>query len=225
MDPADNTSTTTTLINDCELIPCADSSVFKPKNFPSHKAVTGFLPLDIEQLISCNCLSEKCPNEVIIKETAVPDVDLNSLSIKQENDNESDTDDDCGSDTIQFTIKGSTYGENFQDNLKQYMYKQASTVMQLSFEFEPHNIVDNNAILISVCVSDQDVKPIGYVPGPRICQLRKAMVENVLLESSMKVTRKYVPQAGKNVYKGDITVTSSKKFIDLDKNYVYNAIM
>ena len=182
--------------------------------------------IDIEQLSGCNCFKEGSdPANIIIKPTAEP-VDLHAATSQLSISDNTFTSDEPNSNLIQFPIKGSTYCDIFQKNLKtaRKYISNASSSITLFFKHEPSNPKDRNAILICASI-DGEALPLGYVPGPRIAQIKHVLASDSVTQINLVVTRKFIPVVGKNIYLGELRVISTMNFIKIDTNYVYNQVI
>ena len=179
--------------------------------------------LDVGEIHGCNCFKSKPASVVISSEEAVAGLELatNSLTILEKSV-EDDHDTVNMVDRVTFIIKGSTYYEECQVNLKKLKkYLAEEKEIELIFTFEEDNDTDKNAIKILAEVDNSSLS-LGYVPGERILQLRKAMKENIIISAKLvKVLRKYAP-TGKLIYIGEMSVVSTKKLSVIDRHYQYN---
>lgn len=203
-------------MDDIDINPCPDTTLFPPKApSESTRDVDGMPFLMLEQLIGCNCYkTDSKPSPVVVTGTVVEELTQQAEAL-QIADNETHS--------ITFTIKGSTYEDEYQCNLKaaRQTFSEHGYISAY-FLKEPTNPRDLNAIAIYVRVGDDELK-VGYVPGPRTQQISKAITTKDI--SSCKVTnitRRYVPSAGRIVYSGELSVLSSAKLSDVDNDYYYN---
>jgi hypothetical protein len=119
-------------------------------------------------------------------------------------------------------IKGSAWQEIFQQNLRfiRKFLQNSNSCVSLSFQCEPLNPEDCNAILVLCNIGDTTYQ-LGYVPGPEIAGVRRAMkAGHIISISVIDITVTY----GKEglFYMAKMRVCKKGKWDKKCKNYVYN---
>ena len=172
--------------------------------------------LKLDELDGCNCFkSDNTPSPVIIKGKEVQKLTQQAQNLKIVDKDETYN--------LSFSIKGSTYDQMYQENLKNARQALSENGhLEADFHHEPENPVDKNAIAIYIKLVDKSLK-VGYVPGPRISQISKAITTNDIINCTITaITRRYIPSIQKNIYFADVSVLSRKKFSNVDNEYYYN---
>ena len=209
-----------TLVNECELLPCISTKLYLPCNSASHKDVPCMLPLDVDMLEGCNCTRISItPTAVIVGAVSELQSATGNLSLKEGKEGKEDksTCRDEESSRIKFPIKGSTYKEHCQKNLKecQFLLSKKNHVC-ITFKAEPDNVVDCNAIIIL-----SNAKVIGYVPGEQIKRMKIALEEHSIVSVKLSVTRGPLELSNTQIYKGELIVVNKLSFVPADKKYYY----
>lgn len=181
--------------------------------------------IDQSDTTLCNC-TKKSPTQVLVRPGEVETLTKATVNLAL-TEEEENIPAECvmETDTITLAIKGSTYSDEMQTSLKECkQHISRDMKLDIYFEFEPSNEVDQNAIKVNVMVNNVSL-PLGYVPGPRICQISKAISEGHVIGTKLVVTRKYLPTISNNIYTGNLSVQSKQKFLPTDDKYYYNKPM
>ena len=104
----------------------------------------------------------KSQNTSIQNSTNLTHIESNSEDDGDQHDGEAnDTDEELYTTT--FAIKGSTYNDIYQENLKTVQSAlRLKKPMTIQLEKEPDNPKDSNVILVKICVDDLSLI-IGYI--------------------------------------------------------------
>ena len=161
--------------------------------------------------------SKVTPSPVIIKGKEVQELTQQAQNLKIVDKDETYN--------LSFSIKGSTYDQMYQENLKNAQQALCENGhLEADFHHEPENPVDKNAIAIYIKLVDKSLK-VGYVRGPRISQISKVITANDIINCTITaVTRRYIPSIQNNIYFADVSVLSRKKFSNVDNEYYYNKL-
>ena len=118
--------------------------------------------IKLDELQGCNCYkTDQIPSTVVIQTTT----EVKQITQQAENLKISDKEETI---SLSVPIKGSTYDQKYQDNLKKARLAISENGrLEAYFQQEPDNPKDSNAIAIYIKLSDKNVK-VGYVPGTRI---------------------------------------------------------
>ena len=145
-----SSSTCLVLVNDIVINPCPGTSIFPPK-IPSAntKDIDGMPFLNLEELQGCNCYkNDHTPSPVIIQTTEVKELVQQAQNLKIADKKETVS--------LSIPIKGSTYGQSYQDNLKKARLAISENgQLDAYFQQEPQNPKDVNAIAIYIKLGDK----------------------------------------------------------------------
>ncbi|VDI47677.1 Hypothetical predicted protein [Mytilus galloprovincialis] len=123
-----------------------------------------------------------------------------------------------------FQIRGSTYGDQYQHNLKEVQgaLRQCISV-PVRLLFQKDNPKDKNAISVNVTVNSKDLQ-LGYIGVKKIPKVTKALTSGEIVTTSMKsVTSWFVRNLNSRKLKGSVSVCKKGKWLPDSDNNFYNA--
>ena len=108
--------------------------------------------------------------------SGIPDVYGNTDDENDKESEEEDTHDESNSEAEEelFTelmqLKGSSYHDSFQSNLKKCKERLEKEKIDLHLQFEPTNVRDENTIVVqaSLCTGEGGWQSIGYFPAVKV---------------------------------------------------------
>lgn len=163
--------------------------------------------------VDCNC-SCTTPRPVIVAPVIVTPVIVAPVTLRDTANSPSS--DDVEAKIIQ--VKGSTYNEVYQRNLKLLRADKKMNTDSVEFVIESNNIKDKNAILVRICNL-----PVGYVDKGNIVAMTKALrgsqIENAKLNT---ITTYWHQQSCTRNYQATVVVQKQGKWPKPDTNYIYN---
>ncbi|XP_076083835.1 uncharacterized protein LOC143054699 [Mytilus galloprovincialis] len=183
---------------------------------------------NLNEILKCSC--------VVGGSIFVPNKDINVLTSEltvNDSGSESDQDDQGISDhdsaedehyTSIFQIRGSTYGGEYQLNLKEVQgaLRQCISV-PVRLLFQKDNPKDKNAISVNATVNSKDLQ-LGYIGVKKIPKVTKALTSGEIVTTSMKsVTSWFVRNLNSRKLKGSVVVCKKGKWLPDSDNNFYNA--
>ncbi|CAG2229404.1 unnamed protein product [Mytilus edulis] len=131
-------------------------------------------------------------------------------------------------DTVQYTvtipIKGSTYGEEYQNNLKferTSIRLKKEVLVELSRETD--NPKDKNAIIIKANIDGQ-LHPLGYVGLQHIPKVAAAMRKKEFVKITVKhVTSWFVKNINERKLRGSLLLCKTGKWLSDAQENMYNS--
>ena len=132
---------------------------------------------------------------------------------------------ECGETfTESFTLKGSSYHDQFQNALlrvcKQKTINKEPVPVQLSFE--PMNRRDQNAIVVHASPDDL-WEPIGYIPGLKVAKVTQAIKNKEIANMSINsIKYQYIFPIASFKYFATVTITKKGRWMKNMDTYNYN---
>ena len=153
---------------------------------PDHFNVIDLPEMPVLDLQSSACSCTGNPQNTRIQNfTNLTYVESNSEDDGDQHDGEAN---DAGDElyTTTFPIKGSTYNDIYQENLKTVQRAlRLKTPMTIQLEQEPDNPKDSNAILVKVCVDDLFLI-IGYIGVKKLPKVVSAIRLQEIVDIKVK---------------------------------------
>ncbi|CAG2209103.1 unnamed protein product [Mytilus edulis] len=183
---------------------------------------------NLDQTLECSCLvggSMFVPNKDITILTSV--LSVNDSGSESDQDDQGISDHNSAEDehyTSIFQIRGSTYGEQYQHNLKEVQgaLRQCISV-PVRLLFQKDNPKDKNAISVNVTVNSKDLQ-LGYIGVKKIPKVTKALTSGEIVTTSMKsVTSWFVRNLNSRKLKRSVVICKKGKWLPDSDNNFYNA--
>ncbi|CAG2210751.1 unnamed protein product [Mytilus edulis] len=183
---------------------------------------------NLDQTLECSCVvggSIFVPNKDITILTS--ELTVNDSGSESDQDDQGISDHNSAEDehyTSIFQIRGSTYGEQYQHNLKEVQgaLRQCISV-PVRLLFQKDNPKDKNAISVNATVNSKDLQ-LGYIGVKKIPKVTKALTSGEIVTTSMKsVTSWFVRNLNSRKLKGSVVVCKKGKWLPDSDNNFYNA--
>lgn len=208
----------------------------QPVNPSDDEQCTTFPCLDFQKCI-CNCTSFPRVGWVLVNEgnlntygdalsgresdgEASDECSEEDLSEEKNENQESDSE---AMYAEKINLKGANYHKDFQVALRQCNRQSGNSgKTDLRLEFEPINYKDENAIIVQAHLEGK-WQPIGYIPGPKVPKLTRAMFSGTIQDLKLnRIVRTYVKDIGQNMFNGSIIVVKRGRWESDKELYTYN---
>jgi hypothetical protein len=129
--------------------------------------------------------------------------------------------------TEKFKLKGTSFHNHFQSELRHYKFLQLSELEPpaLSLHFEPVNKQVENAIVV-IAEIDGTTNPIGYIPGSRVENITKTYYSHQITNIQMsEIKRQYNFYVGSFVFVPVVSITKTGKWPPNSNKYCYIIVL